>query len=300
MSSTSPATAVTTRHAAYYWVEGNVDSAPSSCPLSDREQTTLLDYTRSLLLARSGLRDANRERLFDQLPAFPVHLSFRVDGAYGGEGIGIGNSLDENIRTAVDGAIRFRSIVIEGKNPATRASVSESPHGNASPFPPRLARRLGIELTLFARPSRLRRRDMDALRVDIELGIHGLALQHGGRVTLFSNSKPLIHNYRLHRLLERLSESLGAPPDAYCDPRYDLVRLDTIHLVQPSPHDVCLRCFRGDRLVSVEEITRPTIEAHVYRLPDLRGGAQRRRDGVMRSRSEGKRSPVAPRWCRSA
>ncbi len=260
--------------------------------LSESQQQRFVALARSVFLQQLGIvspPDPSGEDL-DALPAYPVHVAFRIGGRYWSEGIAAGSGLRENVVAATTRAFDFRRAIlaelprrsqlqstdsevmlVDGAIQSGVRTGADPPDATLFPdatswgFSSQDIGRLGIELTLFHNAYRLQRRDREYLESTIQLGIHGLGLIAFERLTLFSNSKAIIHNYRHQSLLERLSESLGLPGDAYCDEQHALYRFDTQHLVERSPSDRIRTLFRCDEVVQVDELCQDRVETFLRR-----------------------------------
>lgn len=261
----------TTQYAEMYCLRGGSIDAPEAADISPEQCRQVMAYVRSLLLRAADCGEQQPQWPLGELPPFPVHVGFRIQGAYGGEGIALGGDLRENLTRAALRAVELRRAVFGSRGPGDvrfSSALGEFPLGAAAEagkssrlFPRGFADQLGVDVTLFHGPRVLDRRDATWLWAQITRGVHGLALQAAGRVSLLPNSKWLIHNYSHTTMLERLSESLCLGPEAYRDPENDLVRLDTVHIVQPGPDAPCRRLYRGDRTIGVEDVTPERVRA---------------------------------------
>lgn len=225
--------------------------SPDTLILSKEQKTRIMNYVRHSFLQAAGYKENNQDyKSIKDLPNAPIHLSFRKSGGFFTEGISFEDRLDRTITSAIKRAITFRKF--------------RSREKGADAFPKKLAKQLGIEITLFYDQQPINDRTITVLKSQIQLGIHGIGIatkkssnDHKNKQwnTLFSNSKPIIHNYSHKKLFQALSESLGLLKDGYRKATNKLYYYKTLHLVQTSPFKECRELLRCDRIIDISEVT---------------------------------------------
>jgi len=117
---------------------------------------------------------------------------------------------------------------------ATERAIADKRFGGAVE-PAELAS-IRIDIALLLDPEDVTVRDPRLLRREIEVGVHALSLERGGRRAFFKSSVPVAHGYDLRKTLERLGIKAGLGPNAYKDRQTRIRKYVTVHFCE-SPVD---------------------------------------------------------------
>jgi len=268
-----------TKYPELYWIEGNALDAPSDYGLLPDQEEGIIEYVRGLISCGNGRNSQAPIWRVGNTPSYPVHISFRYSGVLAGEGIAVGDSLQGNFQRAVKRAFRLgarakgtlenlanENIFVVGH--FVKAEVYEplSEEATVQNVANKRADDFSVEITLFFAPHVIADRNLASTTTHVEPGVHGIGLQMGRRLSLFSNSKWIIHNYRSKKMLERLGESIGLGPSVANHKDSLLLRFNTRHLVQRDSTQHCEAFYRGDRTIPLHEISISNVKKAVQQM----------------------------------
>ena len=115
-----------------------------------------------------------------------------------------------------------------------------------------------IVFTYLFNKRKLKSNDLDYLEDNIELGIHAIEINNGGKTAYFKESVPITKNYDLEKTLERLCVKVGLDSDCYSDNKTVIYQYDT-YTFKGDRENKIIDLYRYNILVDENEINKQKI-----------------------------------------